>query len=198
MTNSLKLNIDHPKNLITNLNFNSDHTIKIGTSCTLRYTIICGLFFLMACQSNEKVDETIEGDLYYNWLKLGSFYGQPDSVYQQYEKLMHTADSAAYNGTIEVSHIEFLKKHNLLKSPFIYLKTNVDSICLVYMTYQDYKPITTFKYRDLIKTNKKVRLKLIVNKLSPRHFRCKKVEKIEKMDGQTFQKPRKFRIEDYK
>ena len=95
-------------------------------------------------------------------------------------------------------YIELLEKNDLVKSPYIYLKTDSDSTFIVYMNPKDYQPITEYKYQDLIDEKQKVRLKLITQRLTEKFQICKKVVLIERVDGETFQRQKKFKIEEYR
>lgn len=163
--------------------------------------IIIGLALIVfGCQTKPKEKPNLEGDLYYTWLKLGSFYQQPDSLYQNYTELRDSLgiEKLRKQDSIGTSHIELLEKHGLVKSPFIYLKTDSDSTFIVYLTAKDYKPITEYTYQNLIDNKQKVRLKLITEQLTDKLHICKKVISIEKIEGETFQKQKKFKIEEYR
>ncbi|MGB0428947.1 MAG: hypothetical protein ACPGLV_00640 [Bacteroidia bacterium] len=147
------------------------------------------MLVLSACKNKSQQTPNLEGDLYYKWLKLGSFYNVPDSFYQKYLE---------YKDTKGTPYIEILEKHNLVKSPFIYLKTDADSIFIVYMEPDDYEPITEYNYQDLIDDKQKIRLKLKTYRISDKQQVCQKVISIEKINGETLLKEKKFKIEDYK
>jgi len=163
--------------------------------------IIVGLILIVfGCQTKPKEKPNLEGDLYYTWLKLGSFYQQPDSLYQIYSQLRDSLgiEELRNQDSTGTFHIELLEKHDLIKSPFIYLKTDSDSIFIVYMTQEEYEPITEYTYQDLIDNKQKIRLKLITEQLTDKLQICKKVISIEKIDGETLQKQKKFKIEEYR
>ena len=168
----------------------------------MRYFIIILSTFLILCACQHKVLEqaNLEGDLYYTCLKFGSFYGQSDSLYHDY---IHLRDSLGIEALREedasgISDIELLENHDLKKSPFIYIKTDVGAIVTVFMRPQHYEPITEYTYQQLIDRRQKVRLKLSTDTLSPNLHICKKVYAMEIMEGETLQKQRKFKIEDYR
>ncbi len=156
--------------------------------------IVCG------CQNKPKEKPNLEGDLYYTWLKLGSFYNQPDSLYQNYLDMRDSfgIEELRKQDAIGISHIEILEKQDLIKSPFIYIKTDSDSTFMVYITPEDYRPIIEYTYKNLIDNKQKIRLKLVTDQLTSKLQICKKVIAIEKIDGVTLQKQKKFKIEDYR
>ena len=162
--------------------------------------ILCSILILFGCQNRPNENPNLEGDLYYTWLKLGSFYAQPDSLYLNYIELRDSLgiEELRKQDSTGTSQIELLEKHNLVNSPFIYLKTDFDSIFIVYMTPQDYQPITKYTYQNLIDNKQKIRLKLITDRLSDKLKICKKVISIEKIEGETLQKEEKFKIEEYR
>jgi len=158
------------------------------------------ILIVVACQNQAKEKPNLEGDLYYTPFSLGSFYGWPDSVYQNYLALRDSVGIEALRkeDTLMISNIELLEKHQLIKSPFIYVKTDTDAVFTVYMTPEDYQPITEFTYQDLIDQQQKVRLKLITEPFIGQFQICKKVISIEKIDGETLQKQKKFKLKDYR
>ncbi|MFY0697036.1 MAG: hypothetical protein JXR11_04240 [Balneola sp.] len=164
-------------------------------------TIIIGFILIaLGCQTKPEEKSNLEGDLYYPWLKLGSFYEQPDSLYQNYTELRDSLgiEELRKQDSTVTSHIELLEKHDLVKSPFIYLKTDSDSTFIVYMTPEEYEQISKYTYQDLIDNNEKIRLKLITEPFSDKLQVCKKIVSIEKVDGVTLQRQRKFKIEEYR
>ena len=162
--------------------------------------ILSLVLIVCSCQNKPEEKSNLEGDLYYTWLKLGSFYDQPDSLYHNYLDLRDSLgiEELRKQDAIGTSHIQLLEKHDLVKSPFIYIKTDSDSTFIIYMTPKDYKPITEYTYQNLIDNKQKVRLKLITEQLTDKLQICKKVISIEKIEGETLQKQKKFKIEEYK
>lgn len=151
-------------------------------------------------QNKAEEKPNIEGDLYYTWLRLGSFYDQPDSLYQNYLDLRDSLgiEVMRKQDSIGTSLFELLEKNGLVKSPFIYLKTDSDSILIVYMTPDEYEPITKYTYQDLIDSKQKIRIKLIAERLTDNLQLCKQVISIEKIKGVTLQKQKKFNVEEYR
>ncbi|GAA3619136.1 hypothetical protein [Flavivirga jejuensis] len=162
--------------------------------------VLSCFLILIGCQNRAFEKPNLEGDLYYTWLKLGSFYQQPDSLYNGYIALRDSLgiEELRKQDSTRTAHIELLEKHDLVNSPFIYLKTDSDSKFIVYMTTEDYQPITKYTYQDLIDNNQKIKLKLITERLTDKLQICKKVVSIEKVDGETLQTQKKFKIEEYR
>jgi len=161
---------------------------------------IVGIFILFSsCQEQNNESLYLEGDLYYTWLKLGNFYGLPDSLCYHYEYLKDSLgiDEFAKQNSKLMPYIKLLEEWSLVKSPFIYLKMD-SSVVIVYLSKDDYEPITKYTYQDLIDTEQKVRLKLVTNKLNTKLYLCKEVISMERIDGETLQKEKKFKIEDYR
>jgi len=156
--------------------------------------------FFISCQSNKNnLTPNLEGDLYYTWLKLGSFYGR-DSLFNNYKNFRDTLEiSELMDGNPKgIARLEALEKHNLLNSPYIYLKDDLDSVMIVYMSKEDFKPITQFTHKELINDNKKVRIKLNVEHLTDELYLCKKLVSVKLIKGETSQSGRKMKKEDYR
>ncbi|WP_299444180.1 hypothetical protein [uncultured Aquimarina sp.] len=158
------------------------------------------LMFL-GCQKMDNKHQNLEGDLYYKtWLNFASFYGRQDSLYLHYIELRDSLgiEELRKQDSIIIPHIELLEEHKLLKSPFIYLKTDSDSTFIVYMSKKDYEPITKYSYQNLIDSGQKIRLKLVTESLTDKLQICKKVISIEKIGGETLRKQKKLKIEEYR
>ncbi len=162
--------------------------------------ILGSILIAFGCQTKPEEKPNLEGDLYYTWLKLGSFYQQPDSLYQNYTELRDSLgiEELRKQDSTGTTHIELLEKHGLVKSPFIYLKTDSDSTFIVYMTPEEYEPITEYTHQVLIDNKQKIRLKLITERLTDKLQICKKVVSIKKVAGETLQRQKKFKIEEYR
>jgi hypothetical protein len=142
----------------------------------------------------------IEGDLFYSIFRYGSFYDQPDSVIRQ---VKNWADSVQKKN-LDSLGIEFLTKYEILKNenilyyPYIEILLDNGSVSRLYFTKEDYSPIKEFNYKDLITTSTKVRIKVLVKDLGYSMNLCKKVYWIKKVEGETFNKEKKFSITDYR
>lgn len=168
-------------------------------SLTIPFSIAI-LFFLSSCSSKKQESKILEGDLYYSWLRIGSFYNQPESII---EKVKLYADTVNRK-TIDLSDLrtlkmyEILKQENLLYMPFIDLKLDNDEIVKIYFTTDDYEKIKIYKRQDLFDTKKKIRIKIEVRDLGFEMALSTNLLSVTKVDGQTFQISRKLKIEDYR
>ncbi len=154
---------------------------------------------LMGCECN-RASTNISGDLYYSWLKLGSFYGHPDSLIDRYQA---ERDSLGWEAMVEqdsagASYIKMLEENDLLTSPFIYLKKENGHVVTLFLSHRDYTGFTRFTYQSLIDEGKKVRLEVKADSLWQKIYICRGVISVELLAGQTLQRPGKFKIEDYR
>ena len=162
------------------------------------FVLIGCIGLLFGCQSKSTNESpNLEGDLYYTWLKFGSFYNIPDSIFTIYKQLKDSVgvgqlDNLGYTG------FAVLEAHDLLKSPFIYIKSDSDSLFIIYMRPDDYKPFTKFSRAQLLESNKKVRVGLVTERLNEKQMICKSVTSIELVPGETLEEQRKFKVEDYR
>ena len=161
-------------------------------------------FILLSCVSTkeETQRQVIKGDLYYKWLNLVNFYNVPDSIYQKFQTHLDTVGMEGLKKEDQKAfdHISFLTKNNLLKTPFIYIKS-IDTAIGVSTIFIDstlYRPLTTLNYKELIKNEEKVYLELEVKALKPKTFKAVKIKVIKKVKGQTLQRQKKFKIENYR
>jgi hypothetical protein len=158
------------------------------------------LFAHSNCKSNNQKDKQLEGDLYYDWLRVGSFYNGPDSLIEQFKLYADSVDRKTL-GSSDLKLLtmyEILKKENLLYKPFIDLRLDNDSIVKIYFTNNDYEKIKAYKRQDLLETKTKIRIKMTVRDLGPGMALSTKLLSINKVDGQTYQINPKLKIEDYR
>ncbi len=152
--------------------------------------------FVFACGQDNK---TIQGDLYFSFLRFGSFYNQPDSIINKFKIYADTVNNNKLNTFDKqvLTMYKTLKKENLLFNPFIELRLDNDSIIKLYLDKSDYDKIKIYKRQELQDQNKKIRINLVGNYLGNGMLLCKKLISVDKVDGQTLQIQKKFKIDDY-
>jgi hypothetical protein len=165
----------------------------------MKYIIgLITVILLWTCQKNVPTDE-ISGDLYFGLFRIGSYYNQPDSIIQWYETYFDTTDFELESNNEQqlFSAYQKLKKHDLLYKPFVQLLIQEDSIIRLYLDEEDYAKIKVHKRKNLRAQNKKVIIRSQANQIDPGIYQCIDLTGIEVVNGQTLQKQRKFKIEDY-
>ena len=168
----------------------------------LLYAFLVALFFglisFSACTKQESVQ--ITGDLYFPWLKLGNFYGQPDSVYQYYkgrrEKLGF--DSLKKEDPQGVAFMQMLEDNELLFEPYIYLQLGKDKNVICFMDSTLYEQFTHIDYHSLRAEKMKIRIRASAKKISPLAYIVEEIRRVDKVPGETLLVEKKFRIENYK
>jgi hypothetical protein len=168
-------------------------------SLNILFSIVT-LIFLSTCSSDKQESKMIEGDLYYSWLRIGSFYNQPDSIVEKVKLYADTVNRKLVDSSDlkTLTMYEILKKENLLYRPFIDLKLDNDSIVKIYFTNEDYNKINIFNRQELLNTKKKIRIKTEVRDLGLGMALCTNLLSVSKVDGQTLQINKKLKIEDYR
>lgn len=147
-------------------------------------TVIIG-FLILSCSKSKK---EFEGDLYFRLIDIGSFYGIDD---KEIEKFKKSFDSIRWSKTagrdeLEVIRVfDILKSNNLLKSPWINIKTESD-IKKIYLSEKEYEKLKKFDRNKLITENKKVELKIKVIELDSGIYFLDKISEIKLMDGKTY------------
>jgi hypothetical protein len=171
---------------------------------TLRLSIIrlsiFAVIFLSACKSDKDNTKSLEGDLYYSWIRIGSFYNQPDSLIDKVKTYADTVNRRLLSSSDmkSLTMYEILKKESLLYRPFIDLKLDNDSVVKIYFTKDDYSKINIFNRQELLDTKKKIRIKTEVRDLGLGMALCTRLLSVNKVDGQTFQVGKKLKIDDYR
>lgn len=153
---------------------------------------------LISCEP-QKETYRLTGDLYFPWLRIASFYGQPDSIYQFYQQRRQTMSEAqlleedsAGNG-----YLLMLERNKLLTSPFVYVKDQHGSVLTVFVDAKSYEAIKQHDYQSLVENKNKVQLKLSVSELTDGVYLAEEVHQISLTSGQTYPVEGEFRIESY-
>ncbi|MCW3787590.1 hypothetical protein [Plebeiibacterium sediminum] len=147
-----------------------------------------------------KEAQIIEGDLCYEWIKLGNFYGQPDSLLTNF---YIWKDSIGYEGmmkedSLSAYYLKLLEDNDLLVCPYVYIITDKRRRVLLYMNSAEYESLNHFTYKELIANHQKVRIVAKVHSLVDNMFVCKKLISVDVIDGVTRPGRSKFKIEDYR
>jgi len=157
------------------------------------------LVLILGCNSPTSND-TLTGDLYFSPFRVGGYYNQPDSVVKQYEDYLNNLSAEENAGLSKkkvLQRVKLLKEKNLLYHPFVYLRTKKDSIITLYLDTADYNQIKIYKRQKLRDENKKVRIQASVSKIDSGMYHCRKLKRIDLVDGETLLEEKKFKIEDY-
>ena len=156
------------------------------------------LVLIFGCNNQSKKD-TLRGDLYFSVFRLGNYYYQPDSLVKQFETYFDTLtlDKASSGDKILLRQYRALKQKNLLYRPFVYLKVKDDSVVTLYLDTLDYNRIKIFKRQKLQNDKKKVVIEASVTIIDSGLFNCNNLKRVEVVDGETLQRQKKFKIEDY-
>jgi len=156
------------------------------------------LILIFGCENQPRTD-TVTGDLYFSFFTVGSYYNQPDSVIRQFETHFDTLTIEKANPRDKklLNQYRTLKEKNLLYQPFVYLKTDLDSVVTLYLDTLDYDRIKVHKRQKLQDENKKIRIEASVTMIGSALFYCEKLKRVDIVDGVTLQREKKFKIEDY-
>lgn len=166
----------------------------------MRYIIILTAITLSIWSCVGRTEkELLVGDLYFGPFRLGSYYNQSDSVIRFWETYFDTTnfETSGNNDKELLRMYQKLKDNELLYKPSVDILVQNDSVVRLYLDIPDYDKIKIHKRKQLQDNNKKVRIVSYVQPLDSGLFYCLKLKSIDIIDGETLQRPRKFRIEDY-
>jgi len=156
------------------------------------------LILIFGCDTRPKTD-TLTGDLYFSFFRLGNYYNQPDSVVNQSKLYFDTVTIEKLNTGEKrlLRQYRILKQKNLLYRPFIYLRVKDDSVVTLYLDTLDYDQIKIYRRQKLQDDNKKVKIEATVTMIDSGLYNCEKLIRVDLVDGETLQRQKKFKIEDY-
>lgn len=148
------------------------------------------LLFLLVVLTSISCQEKnyTNADLSFKLINAGSLYGADESEIQKFEEIL---DSLRRNQKAKKNEIELfnfyakLKDHNLLTSPYIYLQIEKDSTLRVYLHEEEYQKVKEYNHADLNERNKKVSLKLDIEKKEEGIYVANHIISVQETDGHT-------------
>ena len=158
------------------------------------------LTFLVSIYSIKPETQTIQGDLYYSFFRIGSYYNQTENEIEAQELFFDTLDYSNADADEKKLYNQYnkLKKLKLLYSPFVDIKINDSSIIKLYLDSSAYNQFKTFNRVQLQTDSNKVLVQARVNEIDEGLFYCVELLKTEITLGTTLSSSKKFLIEDYK
>lgn len=154
-------------------------------------TTLIFLAFFSTCQSDNK--KIIEGDLYFKIIDLQRFYDAPDSILVRIETSVKNAnkDTLTEQDKNIYDLLKFMVDKELLRKPFIRLRKDDGKIIMVFLVSTDYEKIKDYNHNNLIRENKKIRVRAEVSEIkydSLTVYETIKPISIDKIDGKTYWK----------
>jgi hypothetical protein len=153
----------------------------------MRKTALLSIVFIfLACNHNSR---NIEGDLYIKLIDFPSLYGASDANFAKFKK---TIDSISYQESISkdeqdlVDYYYKLQKLNLLKTPFIKIRTKENSIKKIFLNPKEYKKVKNFTWGNLTSKKKKVSLELKIIELDSSIYYSEEITSLKVVDGITY------------
>lgn len=149
------------------------------------------LLTISSCQTNKI--KTVEGDLYFKLIDFQRFFDAPDSVLTKIETSLKTVDMDTLTEQDKKNYnlLGFMADKQLLRNPFVRLRLDNGEIVMVFLNKNDYEKIKDYNYSDLVRDNKKIRIKADVSELKYDSFTAyesTKLISIDRIDGKTYWK----------
>jgi hypothetical protein len=154
-------------------------------------TILTILLLISGCQTATK--KIIEGDLYFKLIDPQRFFDAPDSTLTKIEISIRTANKDRMNMQDREIYdvLQFMSDKRLLRKPFIRLRKDNGEVFMVFLDSADYAKVKDYKHNDLVRDNKRIRVKVEVNKIkhdSLTVYEAVKLISLDKLDGKTYWK----------
>ena len=149
------------------------------------------LLTICSCQTNNR--KTVEGDLYFKLIDFQSFFDAPDSIFTKIETSIKTVskDTLTEQDRKIYDLLQFMSDNELLRKPFIRLRQDDGEIVMVFLDTTDYNKIKDYNHNDLVRDNKKIRIRAEVSELkydSLIAYKTSKLISIDRIDGKTYWK----------
>lgn len=153
--------------------------LAIFTICTLLGSSIV---------SKKKI---VEGNLYFKLVDFPQFFDAPDSILTKLEageKFINT-DTLKEEDKKVNDLVQFLAYKKLLRRPFIRLRQDDGKIIMVFLDPVDYDKVKNYNHQDLLRDNKKIRIKAEISEIdydSLTVYKTLKIISVRKLDGKTY------------
>ncbi len=144
------------------------------------------IFCIYSCKTEEKVKK-LKAELTFKSISFASAYGASQEQYENYLKQIDEAINNSPESNNEMiklyRHHSRLKYHNLLKSPYIFLRIDKDSIMTVYLSEKEYKKVKSIKHIDLKREGKKAIIELDITKKDSGIYYSNNIINISRVKG---------------
>lgn len=159
--------------------------------------IFLGFLLFVSCDSDQ--EKVVEGDLYFNLFDLEGIIGVSDSVLLLIENgvkeikrdTLNRRDRNVYDAA------KFMVENDLLRKPYVRVRLGNHKVKILLLDSADFKQLKKYHYHDLLKSEEKVRIKVLVkdieyplflmNDTQPA-FNGIKVLSVNKIKGKTYGK----------
>jgi hypothetical protein len=144
------------------------------------------VIIFLACNNNSR---NIKGDLYIKLIDFPSFYGVSDANFAKFKKIIDSINYQENISTNEQNLVDYyykLDKLNLLKTPFIKIRTKENVIKKIFLNPKEYKRVKDFTWGDLTSKKKKVSLELKIIELDSLIYYSDEIISLKIVDGTTY------------
>jgi hypothetical protein len=163
--------------------------------------LIGAIIVLIFATCSQKNDQTVllTGNLYFGFMRFGSYYNLSDSTINLYDRYIDTLKGTSQDKSTDklLSLVKIVKANNLTFKPFVDILVQKDSVVKLYLDSVDYDQIKIYKKRRLVDENKVVSIVAQSKNLGHGLYNCVKLKSVILSDGETLPRPGKFKIEDY-
>ena len=154
-------------------------------------TILTILLLISSCKTDTQ--KTVEGDLYFKLIDFQRFFDAPDSTLTKIETSIKTVNKDTLNAQDKKIYdlLQFMSDKKLLRKPFLRLRQDNGEISLVFIDSIEYTKFKDYNHNDLVRDNKRVRVKIEVKELkydSLTAYETVKLISVDKLDGKTYWK----------
>ena len=159
------------------------------TAVFIKSTVVVLFLFLCPSSSPGKY-QTVEGELYFQAVDFFRIFNAPDSVLNRIEEYTLGVNPDTLDNQQRASYdlIKYAVDHNLLRKPYIRIKTGRNEQALLFMSREAFRRFEDLNCADLRRQQQKMRITARVEDVSYMNIRAyNTVEllQIEKTDGET-------------
>ena len=142
---------------------------------------------LISCQ--EKSNDVITADLTFKSVSFANAWKANDEEFktfsQELDKSLKNPEKLSENELAIYTHYDKLRKLNLLRSPYIFLNIEKDSVITVFLPVKEYEKVKHLNQIDLYKEGKKAVLELELKEKDSNIFYSNSIINVTKVNGKS-------------
>ena len=145
------------------------------------------LFIVHSCSQKE----TVKGELFFDLMDFGSFYGMEDKQIIKYDKYLDSVQNSPEAEQYEKDFYDFisrLKKTDLIDRPYVFLRIPSDSVLRIYLSDREFEKVSQYSYWELQRMSEKVEILLEVEKKDEGLYYSDHIIEVNEVEGKI---PRK-------
>ncbi len=148
--------------------------------------ILLALVLIIVYSCSQK--ETVKGELFFDLLDFGSFYGMEDEQIKKYDKYLDSVQNSPGVEEYQKDFYDFIsrvKKNDLIDRPYVFLRLPSDSVLRIYLSDREYEKVSQYSYWELQRMSEKVEILLEIEKKDEGLYYSDRIIEVNEVEVKT-------------